>query len=321
MLVFEGVTDSTSDYSISVTKSAHMTTSGTNPVTITGTTSPFSGSVILTAVSASTQLAKTMSVAIARQGDDGLDGSTARSLTLLSDSQTFAFDDSSDTSSTPTTITMSVVQQNLAHTIDTGDITILKGGGNAITTPSLSGTVTDGSGTQTFTLTFENGVTPAAGKVTAKNQFPITIEVSNNASDLSDSITIFKVEGGSAGAQGTGGTDGADAVTGFLTNESHTIPANSAGSVASGGLTTAITDFIVFEGITDSTSVYNYAGTGSSGVSFSQLQTAGGSAGNATTNGHNHFTITGLTQDSGSLEIKAISGSGSQKVIIAKLKF
>ena len=318
MLVFEGVTDSTSDYSISVTKSAHMTTSGTNPVTITGTTSPFSGSVILTAVSASTQLAKTMSVAIARQGDDGLDGSTARSLTLLSDSQTFAFDDSSDTSSTPTTITMSVVQQNLAHTIDTGDITILKGGGNAITTPSLSGTVTDGSGTQTFTLTFENGVTPAAGKVTAKNQFPITIEVSNNASDLSDSITIFKVEGGSAGAQGTGGTDGADAVTGFLTNESHTIPANSAGSVASGGLTTAITDFIVFEGITDSTSVYNYAGTGSSGVSFSQLQTAGGSAGNATTNGHNHFTITGLTQDSGSLEIKAISGSGAQKVIITK---
>ena len=315
MIVFEGVTDSTSDYSISVTKSAHITTSGTNPVTITNTTSPFSGSIVLTAVSASTQIAKTMSVAVARQGDDGLDGSTARSLTLLSDSQTFAFDDSSDTTSTPTTITMSVVQQNLAHTIDKNDITITKGGGNSITTPNLSGTVTNGTGTQTFTLTFDNGASNAAGKVTNKNQFPITIEVSNNASDLSDSITIFKVEGGS---DGTPGADGSDAVTGFLTNESHTIPANAAGSIASGGLNGAITDMIVFEGITDKTNSYKYAGTGSSGVSFSQLQNAGGSSGNATTNGHNHFTITGLTQDSGSLEINAISGSGSQKVIIAK---
>ena len=128
-------------------------------------------------------------------------------------------------------------------------------------------------------------------------------------------FTIFKVEGGS---DGTPGADGSDAVTGFLTNESHTIPANAAGSIATGGLNGAITDMIIFEGITNKTNSYKYAGTGSNGVSFSQLQSAGGSSGNATTNGHNHFTITGLTQDSGSLEINAISGSGSQKVIIAK---
>ena len=60
MFVFQGTTDSTSDYTISVTSSSHITTSGTNPVSITNATAPFSGSVILTAVSASTQLAKTM---------------------------------------------------------------------------------------------------------------------------------------------------------------------------------------------------------------------------------------------------------------------
>tara|TARA_R100001509_G_scaffold69024_1_gene38298 strand:+ start:40 stop:9621 length:9582 start_codon:yes stop_codon:yes gene_type:complete len=313
MIVFEGVTDSTSDYSISVTKSAHITTSGTNPVTITNTTSPFSGSIVLTAVSASTQIAKTMSVAVALQGDDGLDGSSAKLLNIISDSQTFSFDDSNDTSATPSTINFTINQQNLSETIGSSDITITKVAGGTITNPSLGGTVSNGTGTVTFSIEFDNGASPAAGKVVSKSDLPITVAVSKDS--LSDSIKIFKIEGG---ADGAAGADGSDAVTGFLTNESHTIPANAAGSIATGGLNGAITDMIVFEGITDKTNSYKYAGTGSSGVSFSQLQSAGGSSGNATTNGHNHFKITALTKDSGSLEINAISGSGSQKVIIAK---
>ena len=99
IFVFQGITDSTNDYIISVLhQTSHITTSGTNPVTITNATAPFSGSIVLTAVSASTQLSKTMSLQVARQGDDGLDGSTAKLLNIVSDSQTFSFDTSADTS-------------------------------------------------------------------------------------------------------------------------------------------------------------------------------------------------------------------------------
>ena len=320
ILVFQGTSDVTNDFTISRTSDSHITTTlSGDTVTITNSTTPFSGSVVVTATSASVTLNKTMSIAVARQGDDGLDGSSAKLVNIISDSQTYAFDTSADTSATPSTINFTINQQNLSGTIATSDITITKSGGGTITTPSLGGSVSSGTGTRTFTITFDNGASPAAGKVVAKSDLPITVAVSKDS--LSDTTTIFKVEGGSDGSDGSDGADGADgsdAVTGFLTNESHTIPANAGGSIATGGLNGAITDMIVFEGITDSTNEYKYAGTGSTGVSFSQLQSAGGSAGNSTTNGHNHFQITGLTLDSGSLEIKAISGSLSQKVIITK---
>ena len=53
------------------------------------------------------------------------------------------------------------------------------------------------------------------------------------------------------------------AVTAFLTNESHTFPANSSGVVSD--FSTGVTDIVVFEGITNKTSNYSFSGTGSSG--------------------------------------------------------
>ena len=316
IVVFEGITNKTSNYSFSGTGSAGVSfNQSTDTFTITAMGHD-SGSLTITAVSSSTQLVKTMSLAKSTAGSDGLDGSSAKLVNIISDSQTFSFDDSTDTSATPSTINLTVNQQNLSGTIATGDITMSKSGGGSIVTPSLGGSVSSGTGTRTFTLTFDNGASPAAGKVVSKSDLPVTISVSKDS--LSDSIKIFKIEGGADGNDGAAGTDGADAVTGFLTNESHTIPANSAGSIATGGLNGAITDMIIFEGITDSTNNYKYNPTGSTGVSFSHLQSAGGSSGNINTVGHNHFAITALTQDSGSLIINATSGSGAQRVLISK---
>ena len=44
----------------------------------------------------------------------------------------------------------------------------------------------------------------------------------------------------------------------------------------------------------------------------------GSSSGNINTVGHNHFAITALSVDSGSLTINATSGSGGQRVLISK---
>ena len=75
ILVFQGVTDVTDNFEISRTPPSHITTTlSGDTVTITNSTTPYSGSIVITATSASVTLNKTMSVAVALQGDDGTDG-------------------------------------------------------------------------------------------------------------------------------------------------------------------------------------------------------------------------------------------------------
>jgi hypothetical protein len=59
-------------------------------VTVTGLTVD-TGSITITAVSASTSLSKTMSLAKSKQGSQGDPGSTAKLITLTTDSQVFSF--------------------------------------------------------------------------------------------------------------------------------------------------------------------------------------------------------------------------------------
>ena len=272
MVVFEGVTDRTNNYTISRTSPSHITTTlSGDTVTITNSTTPFSGSITVTATSGSTVLNKTMSLSVARQGDDGSDGTSAKLLNIISDSPTFAFDNSSDTSATPSTINFTVNQQNLSGTVATGDITITKSGGGTITTPSLGGSVSSGTGTKTFTITFDNGASPAAGKVVAKSDLPLTISVSKDS--LSDSIKVFKLEGGAdgaagstgpAGSPGSDGADGVSALTAFLTNDSHTLPLSGSGSIIS--FAGANTDILVFQGVTDVTNDFTISRTSDSHI-------------------------------------------------------
>ena len=151
-------------------------------------------------------ITKVQTISKSSEGADGTPGDNAKLLSISATSQTFAFDTSLDETATPSTIAISVNAQNITGTVSNGDILITPNDSSTIATPTLSG----GS----FDLVFDNGATAAAGKVVSKSQLPLTITVSKDSQ--SDTITIFKVEGG---------TSGEDAYTVFLTNESHTFPA------------------------------------------------------------------------------------------------
>ena len=303
--VFEGTSNKTSLYTVSQTTPSHFTTTlSGNELTITSGSFPHTGSIVLTATSASVSLAKTMSISVARQGDDGTDGNdgapgvngtSAKILTITSDSQVFGFDNSVDTTATPSSIVFTIAQQNLAHTIDTGDITITKAGSSTLTTPSLSGTVNSGTGQQTFTVPFSS---------LTKSDLPLTVAVSNNANNLSDSIKIFKVAGGDTGSDGAAGAAGSDAVTTFLTNEAHTFASQNDGTIVS--FVGATTDMEVFEGVTNATDDYTFTRTNGTGVS-STIST-------------NTVTITAMSHDSGSVDITATSGSTSLSKTMSLVK-
>ena len=115
-----------------------------------------------------------MSLVKSKQGTAGLAGSNAKTLQVTVDSQVYAFDTSADTTATPSSISFIINQQNLSGALSTGNVTITKNGGGTITTPSLGGNVSDGSGLLSGSITFDNGATPAAGKVVSKTNLPIT---------------------------------------------------------------------------------------------------------------------------------------------------
>jgi hypothetical protein len=233
--VYEGITDKTSNYTFTESSPAYITaTSSSNTFTITNTTTPYSGSVTITAVSESVSLSKIMSIGITRQGDDGsagTPGANAKTITLTTDSQIFSFPSASATTPDDTTIEFFINQQNLSGTIGSSDITIIDNTPNTHTIPTLVSDVTNGTGVISGSLVFSTN-TPSN-----KTKFPITISVTKDG--VTDSTKIFTLDGG---------TDGVDAVSVILSNESHTLPASSAGVVSS--YSNSGTNIDVFEGAT-----------------------------------------------------------------------
>ena len=214
-------------------------------------------------------------------------GSTAKTLIAGVDSQIFAFDDSTDSSSTPQSIVFSFAQQNLDDAIQSSDITITTADSNTVTNFSFdNNSISGGSGTVSGSVSF-TGAFNVGGLNGSKASLPITISCTNDS--LTDSVKVFKIEGGSDGAAG------ADAVTTFLTNESHTLPSQNDGTVVS--FTGASTDMEVFEGTTNKNSAYTFSRTSSTSVSSSISD--------------NTITITSMAHDSGSVIITATSASVS----------
>ena len=288
ILVFQGTSDVTNNYTISRTSDSHITTTlSGDTVTITNSTTPFSGSVVITATSASVSLSKTMSISQALQGDDGAagaDGSSASLISLTGDSQVFAFPSSSATTPEDTTIELFVTQQNLGSTLHTSQITITDKEGNSYTTPTFSpGSLSNNSGVISGSLVFGTN-TP-----TNKLKFPITITATSES--LSDSFKVFALDGGADG------TAGADAITVILSNESHTIAAASDGTVAS--FSGAETDVTIFEGVTDKTTNYFINGVSNTGITVDNDFNSFNSS---------SLNVTAMTNDSGSVIITSVSG-------------
>ena len=294
MIVFEGTSDRSSNYTFERTAPSHMTTTKVDgTITLTDSTTPFTGSIVITATSGSggaqVQLSKTMSISQALQGDDGEDGtpgSSAKLVTLTSDSQVFTFASASVTTPDDNTIELFFNQQNLSGTIGSGDITITDALGTTHTVPTLApSSLTDGTGIVSGSLVFSTN-TPSN-----KAKFPITISVTKDG--VSDSTKIFTLDGGADGTDGSGG------ITVILSNESHTIGADSDGTVPSGGFVGAETDVTIFEGVTDKTTEYFTHGVPSTGVTIdNDFNSFNSSSLNVTAMGH----------DSGSVTITSISG-------------
>jgi hypothetical protein len=257
MEVFEGVTNVTSNYTISASNGVGVSSSLAPPKTVNiGALANDSGSVIITATSASVSLSKTMSLVKSKQGVAGADGTSAKLLIGSLDSQVFAFDDTADTSADPTSIIFSFQQQNLSGTISSSDITISTAGGNVTNFDFDNNDVSSGTGIVSGSISF-SGALNTGGLNSTKSNLPVTITATKDG--LEDSVKIFKVEGGANGENGADGTDGVSAITAFLTNDSHTLPISSSDEVIS--FTGASTDIIVFQGTSDVTDDYTISRT------------------------------------------------------------
>ena len=115
-------------------------------------------------------------------------GVNSKSVSITSDSQIFVFDDFNDITAADDTIRIFIDQQNLSGTIATSDITITPTGVSTFNPASLTGTITNGSGQQYFDVTFSS--TFGADKT----RLPISISVTKDS--ITDTTTIFKIEGG-----------------------------------------------------------------------------------------------------------------------------
>jgi hypothetical protein len=124
-------------------------------------------------------------------------GVTTKALTVTTDAGAYIFDDEFDNAAADPTIRVYINQQNLSGTIVTGDITIVDALANTLTTPSLTGTVTSGTGQQYFDLTFDTG-SSGTGYIDAKNKLPVSITVSKDS--ITDATSIAKLEGGATNA-------------------------------------------------------------------------------------------------------------------------
>lgn len=122
----------------------------------------------------------------------------------------------------------------------------------------------------TKTLTFADNAT---------HSFPITVTFGDGTTQ--DTLTIIGVKPGA---------DGDDAVNAFLTNESHIVQADSAGTVLSGEFDLATTDIVIFIGLTNDTANWSISRTASEGITLS----AGGT-----------FPITTMTVNTGTITITA----------------
>lgn len=86
---------------------------------------------------------------------------------------------------------------------------------------------------------------------------------------------------------------GQESVTGYLTNESHIVVADSSGTVASGGFSTAVGDFRVFEGLLEVSISTTFA-------VVDQFNCVG------TINTSGHYAVTAMTADQASLVVRAV---------------
>lgn len=170
-------------------------------------------------------------------------------LTLAPTDWAFIFDNNTAvTANYPSSITFTATKQNI-----TGSPTFTATAYNSSNSSLGSVTLTGSGDTRVLTSTNFN----ALGATTVRY-----VKVVATLGSLSDTVTIWR------------GDNGSDALTFLLTNESHTVPADSSGNVSS--YTGALTYGAIFRGITNETSLWTI--TKSDGTGLTTALTGAGTA-------------------------------------------
>jgi hypothetical protein len=133
----------------------------------------------------------------ASAGSDGTaadKGEPSRSLSILLSDTSFRFDNELTNTPILPSITVRITQNNITEILDTVNIVITDAQNVVIPTPALSGTITNGTGTKQFTLSYVDDLS------SSKSKLPIKIVAS--LSGFVDEATIGLLQGGTnAGVQ------------------------------------------------------------------------------------------------------------------------
>lgn len=282
MKVYDGVTDVTSDWVITVSVSSGVSGSLAGSIyTVTNMTSE-SGYVDFIATKNITVLKKRFTLTKVRRG---VTGSNAQLLYLSSTAESMTFNGEGLPIPANQTISLTAKLQN------------------AIGTPVFVASPYNELGVKLTDITLGGtGVTRTLTQTQWLNTFA-RIVVTATLGSLSDTITIVKLTSGSKGADGLDGLDGADginAIVGYLTNESATLGASPTGVV--GDFSGASGTFKVFDGLEEKT------GTP---VVYAKVSNTGCTA-TIGTNGN--YSISAMTTDSAN----AIFSATYKSVVITK---
>lgn len=260
--VFDGASPASAAFSVaSYTPGLSITIdSGTGVYTVTGLTVD-NATATLRAVCGGVTLDKVYTIAKSKQGSAGL---PAKSVKLSASANAFSYNASNAADPSSQTISFTASRQNISTAITWS------------TTPS----VTLSTSGDTASLTVTNFGSNTSVKVRA------------TADGLYDEVTIFRIKEGAVGLPGQPGTPGQHAVTGFLTNEVHTVPTDVNGN--GGDYSTAGGSFKVFEGLTDK----------SASTTFSLLSASIGLT--ISINSAGVYSITGLTANIGTATLRAV---------------
>ena len=189
------------------------------------------------------------------------------------DTPVISFENDSDRTPAPTTVGITITQNNQASTIQASDITATTNGGSTLTVSSFSVNAT-ATGTSVATATIQMPLNPQA-------DYPVTIQVQNDGLTSTKKVTrSVDGEDGTNGTNGTNGSDGADGADGadgvaytvHLSNPAHTLFTTNAGTVTHTGSGTNISVFkngVELNGITSgtpSTGEFSVTGVSASGI-------------------------------------------------------
>lgn len=229
MKVYKGAVDDSANWTFSRTNGTGVTSSIVgDTVTVTAMTND-TGYVDLTAARTGyTSIVKRFTLSKSKTGTagtNGTNGTNAKQLYLGATSQVFRI--AKDGTATPSSITLTATEQNLAA------------GTPSFTIPSGTATLTAGGTSSEKVLTYANLSTDTA-----------TIQVAKDG--LTDQITIVKVR------------EGDDGITSVLSNEAHTLSADNSGTVLS--YSGASTTMKVYKGVTDDSANWTFSRTDGTGV-------------------------------------------------------